>query len=58
MAQCLRESGARHEGRRAECRAQEHGLASLRKEQFDPGATERVLGAPEGEYDFSALEGL
>ena len=28
------ESGARHEGRRAECRAQDHGLASFRKEQI------------------------
>ena len=25
--------------RRAKCRAQEHGLAPFRKEQFDPGAT-------------------
>ena len=57
MGQCLRESGARHEGRRAECRAQEHELACLREEQFDPGATERVLGAPEGGYDFSAIRG-
>ena len=32
---CLRESGSRHEGRSAECRAQEYGLALLQGKKHD-----------------------